>query len=120
MVDALSAPHMSNDMVHWLTGPATDGMRALQVGTPAPLIFIHDWRVARTYDLKARANLVAWGLSMGAKAVHSITIVLRPDAPAMVKMACHAGVVPFAVAGIKMTVEDDFNAAVARLGVRAR
>ncbi len=41
-----------------------------------------------------------------------------PDAPALVKMACHAGVVPFAVAGMEMRVVDDWDAALRHLGVR--
>lgn len=119
MVDSLGATHMDHKAVAWLTTTATDAMWA-RYGRPAPpIVFVHHWANARSYDLAARARLVTWGLTMGPKAIHSINIVLGPHSPAMVRMACSAGTVPFALAGITMGVEENLAATVSRLGLRA-
>lgn len=72
----------------------------------------------RSYDLTARAKLVAWRLGLGRSMVHSISIGLSLETPAMAHMACHAGVLPFAMAGITMTVEEDWEAALRLQQVR--
>ena len=67
ILDSLTGPHMSNALVAWLTGPATEQMWQRFGRNGPPLIFIHHWARARSYDLAARARLVTWGLSMGVK-----------------------------------------------------
>ncbi|MBI5495109.1 MAG: hypothetical protein HY904_08770 [Deltaproteobacteria bacterium] len=117
VLDCASAAHMSGGMVQWLTGPATEDLPHI-FGKSTQLAFVHDWRRVRSYDLSARARLVAWGLQMGPRVVKSILILLSPESPAMVRMACHAGVVPFAMAGIKVSVDESGDYALATLGAR--
>ena len=116
IVDRFTTPAVDAGLVDWLIGPVTAALRARF--PKARWGFLHDWRSVQTYDIRARPKLVAWGLELGKPRVARVTIVIEREAPALLRMACQAGVVPFAIAGIPMEVRHDFDEQVAKLGLR--
>jgi hypothetical protein len=117
IVDCVTGPALDVGMVDWLIGPATDALRERFPSGPA-WTFLHDWREVRTYHITTRPKLVAWGLTLGKQRVGRITVVIDRDASSILRMACQAGVLPFALAGIPMQIHHDFDAQVKALGLR--
>ncbi|MEW5851763.1 MAG: hypothetical protein AB2A00_23440 [Myxococcota bacterium] len=107
MVDELLTDNMTSATVKFLVETASARLEQAYARAPQPMVFVHVWKRARTYDMAARARLVQWGLTMGAEKIQRIWVLLEPQCPTFVKMACHAGAVPFAVRRIPMLITED-------------
>ncbi len=106
----------------FISHTVTPELLRLYEAEPRPMIFVHDWRNVETFDVGLRQRLIAWGMEeITPPKIEEITILLRPDTPALMKMAAQAGTTVFRVThGVRMMVEVSAEDVLARLKLRPR
>jgi hypothetical protein len=107
------------EMAKFLSGPATERLLELREEADHKVLFVHDWSAMTGYSKETRSEMTRWGLAMRPHAAE-IVVHLGPQASSLVQMGVNVASGALRLAGIRVSLETDLEAALRRLGVQPR